>query len=61
MTIEKLVSAGYKKIGEVEGMLLYAKFFESGRGFIMQFNLAKQEEAIGTIYVTKEILKELIK
>lgn len=65
MTKESLIEMGYVKIGEVDGLELYSNFKSknnpsSNHGFIFQFN-PDYKESVGAIFITKEILENLIK
>lgn len=66
ITIELLEALGYRKIGEVDGSILYSNIGSScnaqgdEKGFIYQFDLKIQEEHIGKILITKEILEKMI-
>lgn len=65
MTEESVIEMGYDYIGEVDGLKLYTNInstkynLNPQQGFIVQFN-PKYEKAIGQIFVTKDILKQLI-
>lgn len=65
MNKEEVVKMGYEYIGEVDGLELYTNINsdhnsnKGNQGYIFQFN-PDYKEAIGQIYVTKEILVNLV-
>jgi len=66
MNKEEVIKMGYEFIGEVDGLELYTNINsehnsnKGNQGYIFQFN-PDYKESIGQIYVTKEILENLVK
>lgn len=66
MTKEQLTEIGYVYIGKIEGLELYTNInskrnlHAKKQGYIFQFN-PDYKEAIGQIFITKEILLNLVK
>jgi len=65
MKIEELKKMGYSQTGLVDGLEIWDNFNSPNNksaemGFIFQFNLHLQEDHIGGLLVTKDILRKII-
>lgn len=67
MKVEQLIEMGYSKIGTHNGLELWSNFYSkngvkkgTNAGFIFQFNFEMQEESIGHICVTRELLERIL-